>query len=87
MDWCGYVSRDINFLSDTVEAEHDTVFVEEVAYHFALMAMHNLSKVVLDENMIAALQYHAAQGLMRGVVESLAKIDPKQLTVADERKN
>lgn len=88
MDWCGYVARDVQYFSNVLENDVSyTAFVENVAYQFARMALHNLSRVYLDEQTIDQVIYHAAQGLMRGATEGIALVDPKNLVISDERKN
>jgi hypothetical protein len=67
MDWCGYVARDVQCFSHVLDADiSHTAFVENVAYQFARTALHNLSRVCMDEETIDQVIYHAAQGLLRG---------------------
>lgn len=88
MDWCGYVSRDVLVFSDILEGDiSHTAFVENVAYQFARMALHNLSRVYTDEDTVDQVVYHAAQGLLRGAAEGIALVDPKRLMINNERKN
>lgn len=87
MNWCGYVARDVMQFSNVLENDiSDTAFIENIAYQFARMALHNLSRVCMegDEDQVV---FHAAQGLLRGAAEGLALVDPNGLFIKDEVKN
>mgnify|MGYP006278940353 CR=1 FL=1 len=86
-DRVGYVQRDVQHLGYIVDATgaDERVFIEDLAAHFAKMVLHNMACVVPDREVSAQLAYSAAQGLLRGVTEHLALMDPEELLIEQER--
>ena len=88
-NWAGYISRNAAALSDALDGEvPGNVFVENLAYHFAQMALYNLRKASTDDEETAAqLVYYASLGLMKGAADALATLDYQHLRINDKRKN
>lgn len=78
--------RDVSQMSAIFGSElGNTLLVENIAAHFDKMVLFNIGKAVIEDTYSAQIQYHDAQGLMRGATVHVALLEPDTLFVSHEQ--